>query len=112
MGLHTGTTQRHSTLKQEEDVNTALVNIFTHTHEQTHKGTHTTGCRHIRIILWKTETYTIHTPAAMFKGLTVTHIHTPEMAHASVGEKMILHAMLHFSLCNQIKYIQAQIGIP
>lgn len=29
------------------------------------------------------ETYTIHTPAAMFKGFTVTQFHTPEMAQAA-----------------------------
>lgn len=33
---------------------------------------------------WATEnTYTIHTPAAMFKGFTVTQFQTPEMAHAA-----------------------------
>lgn len=29
------------------------------------------------------KTYTIHTPAAMFKGFTVTQFHTPEMAQAA-----------------------------
>lgn len=28
-------------------------------------------------------TYTIHTPAAMFRGFTVTQFHTPEMAQAA-----------------------------
>lgn len=31
---------------------------------------------------WQWNTYTIHTPAAMFKGFTVTQFHTPEMAQA------------------------------
>lgn len=31
--------------------------------------------------VWKT--YTIHTPAAMFKGFTVTQFHTPETAQAA-----------------------------
>lgn len=29
------------------------------------------------------KTYTIHTPAAMFKGLTVTQFHTPDTAQAA-----------------------------
>lgn len=29
------------------------------------------------------KTYTIHTPAAMFKGFTVTQFHTPETAQAA-----------------------------
>lgn len=36
----------------------------------------------------KSMTYTIHTPAAMFKGFTVTQFHTPAMAQATKSTKI------------------------
>lgn len=38
---------------------------------------------YIKVSVTVLKTYTIHTPAAMFKGFTVTQFHTPKTAQAA-----------------------------
>lgn len=52
------------------------------------------------------KTYTIQTPAAMFKGFTVTQFHTPETAQAAMNKtkdktkKAVIQNILVKVLCN------------